>query len=364
LLLHAPPQIDPDLPKIHGIVNRSTARSPDMRRAVVGYLSDKDWATLEFLSMIHASFRYLTSSGIKGSQEMDLIVFAHPRWGLQVLPQVCTAIDLDDLDDFQPKGKPPQCYVVAYPLPPHEIWHGYEFVNNVHFFADPRVSSLLTSNYEELMKTDFDCFLTPHLMAFEPDRITFGIQEYALLPDTQRRIKEVARTLGLVHKGLHNLGPAWIGPTQSIIDMANRSLSVLHHILTREFEQLPGGGVKQKYLKGEGFPLWSAGMAAMYATELVANHFIQDDGFTSTLMMDHHGDSSQSTTKEVLHIHCRHGDGDFSKFEFFNHHYAHVDLTKLDPSIVKDYATLLAASTWKSLNPGANKPADGGKTEL
>lgn len=44
---------------------------------------------------------------------------------------------------------------------------------------------------------------------------------------------------------------------------------------------------------GEGFPLWSAGMAAMYATEIVANHFL--DGFISTFMMDMHADSLLST---------------------------------------------------------------------
>lgn len=270
ILHYVPPKIDPDLPKIPGIFNRGQtddASDDDARRAIVGYFSDKDWATLEFLSMIKASFLYLTSQGLKGSRAMDLLVFAHPR-GLQILSQLCTVLDLDDLASFHPRGKKPHCYVIPYPPPPQKIWHGYEFVNNVHFFADPRVSSLLTSNYEELMKTDFDCFLTPHLMRFVPERITFGIQEYALLPQTQARIQEVARTLGLVHKGLHNLGPAWLGPTQSIIDMANRSLSVLHHILTEEFEQLPGGGVKQQYMKGEGFPLWSAGMAAMYATEV------------------------------------------------------------------------------------------------
>ena len=362
-LLHAPPKIEPDLPKIDSSLKLSS--DGEVRRAIVGYLSDKDWSTVEFLAMIHASFRYLTSSASSKSKgiQMDLIVFAHPRWGLQVLPQLCTPLDLDSLDDFKPRERPPTCYVIPYPLPPHEIWHGYEFVNNVHFFSDPRVSSLLTSNYEELMKTDFDCFLTPHFLAYKPEQITFGIQEYALLPETRERIREVAGRLGLIHRGRHNLGPAWIGPTRSILEMANRSLSVLYHILTEEFEQLPCGGVKQNYMKGEGFPLWSAGMGAMYATELIANHFIEPD-FTSTLMMDHHGDSLLSTNDEVLHIHCRHGDGDFSKFEFFHHHYDRVDLNKLDPSIVKDYATLLAAGTWRSLNTGSNKAPDAKRDEL
>lgn len=37
----------------------------------------------------------------------------------------------------------------------------------------------------------------------------------------------------------------------------------------------------------------------------------------------HAGDSELSLAA-VYHVHCRHGDGDFSKFEFFSHHYDHV----------------------------------------
>lgn len=56
-------------------------------------------------------------------------------------------------------------------------------------------------------------------------------------------------------------------------------------------------------IPGEGFPLWSAGMAAMYATEIVTNHFMVD--FTSTLMMDMHADSSLSTQEVGKHLHLK-----------------------------------------------------------
>ena len=54
----------------------------------------------------------------------------------------------------------------------------------------------------------------------------------------------------------------------------------------------------------------------------------------------------------MLHVHCRHGDGDFSKFEFFQHHYNGTDLSRLDVRVVKDYAMLLAVETWRSLSGG------------
>ena len=59
----------------------------------------------------------------------------------------------------------------------------------------------------------------------------------------------------------------WVGTPDLIVAMANLTIPVLHHIITNEFEQLPdNGGIKQKWWTGEGFPQWSAGMAAMYAT--------------------------------------------------------------------------------------------------
>ncbi|GAX80048.1 hypothetical protein CEUSTIGMA_g7487.t1 [Chlamydomonas eustigma] len=198
------------------------------------------------------------------------------------------------------------------------------------------------------MKSDFDAFLTPGFLSFKPDHVFFGIQEYGILPATQDRLKRVAKDLGFSHKGRHNLGPTWVGEPATIIAMANYTIPVMHHIITKEFEQLPGGGIAQKWYQGEGFPLWSAGMAAMYATEIVANHFV--DRFESTYLMDMHGDSNL-TTDEVLHIHCRHGDGDFNKYDFFKHHYEHVSVKDLDLRIVKDYATYLAVSSWRALNP-------------
>lgn len=66
---------------------------------------------------------------------------------------------------------------------------------------------------------------------------------------------------------------------------------------------------------------------------------------------------------QVLHIHCRHGDGDFSKFEFFRHHYDNVDLSKLNIRVVRDYAMLLATSTWRGIGKG-KYDAKKGRDEL
>ncbi len=98
----------------------------------------------------------------------------------------------------------------------------------------------------------------------------------------------------------HNLGPTWYGDAETMITMANATIAVMHHIITKEFEQLPGGGIKQQFLKGEGWPEWSAGIAAMYATEIVANHMLAE--FESSTKYDEHGDSPKPVS-EVCMLH-------------------------------------------------------------
>lgn len=71
--------------------------------------------------------------------------------------------DLLDLDTAQ-------CFVIVLPPPDANQWHGYPFINNVHFAASPEVEEFLTENYGYAIKTDFDTFLSPSLFHFWPDR--------------------------------------------------------------------------------------------------------------------------------------------------------------------------------------------------
>ncbi len=92
--------------------------------------------------------------------------------------------------------------------------------------------------------------------------------------------------MGYKHSGRHNLGPTWLGDPLTVVAMANATIGVMHHIITKEFEQAPGGGLVQKWYQvsvqvtclplnsslggiifsflrqGEGFPLWIAGMVS------------------------------------------------------------------------------------------------------
>eukprot|EP00955_Chlamydomonas_euryale_P086486 364218-Chlamydomonas_euryale.AAC.6 len=97
---------------------------------------------MEFLSFMHTSWRFSTKNR---NTKLDLFAFAHPRWEKEV-SRLCTVLDLDaPFEGFTDVHS--QCFVVFYPPPPEEIWHGYPFINNVHFFADDRVAAIMTRHY-------------------------------------------------------------------------------------------------------------------------------------------------------------------------------------------------------------------------
>ncbi len=172
-LLTNPPPVDASaLPRLAGrIIDRDVLmRRP---RAVVGYVSDGAWAFQEFVTMTHASWRMMPALHGSGQQhnhnqqqqqqsglKMDLIVFAHPKWS-DSCQQLCLPVDLDVGLEGIFNSTQSQCFAVSYVPPPTAIWHGYPFINNVHFFADPRVQRMLIKHYGYAMKTDFDTFLSP-----------------------------------------------------------------------------------------------------------------------------------------------------------------------------------------------------------
>ncbi|GIL52724.1 hypothetical protein Vafri_8513 [Volvox africanus] len=187
-------------------------------RIIFGYLSEKDWALMEFLCFMHASWRYVTSLAEPTGYRLDLMVFSDPRWFAEVAGlceqitlvdgladekaegDVEAAVDSNDGDDrngrngvsyrqagtgvgladghhgggggtypqLRRQGRTSTCWVVPYPPPAERVWQGYPFVASYHFLADPRVADLLTSNYGYAMKTDFDCFITPTLIQHFP----------------------------------------------------------------------------------------------------------------------------------------------------------------------------------------------------
>ncbi|KAG2453835.1 hypothetical protein HYH02_002042 [Chlamydomonas schloesseri] len=344
-------------------------------RVIFGYISEKDWAFIEFLCFTHASWRYVVSMAQPTGYRIDLVVFAEGRW-MRELSSICEVVDLDKVaggdgnegvgdedgggaggsyPQFRRHGNESTCFVVPYPRPPEAVWQNYPFVASYHFLADQRAADLLTRNYGYAMKTDFDCFITATLIHHFPLQFETGYMHYTPLPGTGERLRRVAGDLGLRHRGRHDIGPTWYGDARTLVALAQASLPVVYHLLDEEFEAAPDGSWKQNWVAGEGWPLWSKDMAVMYAPDIVLNHLVEN--FAISNKYDVHGDSERYTFS-LYHIHCQHGDGNFSKFEFFKHKYYDRDITTgLDFNLVKDYALWLAVSTWRHVLSMQNQAA-------
>jgi hypothetical protein len=105
-------------------------------RVVVGYLSDKDWALVEFICMLHASWRHTVANANPRGRKVDLLIFTDLRWS-SALAKVCKPLNLRKA--AAKKLKPhSQCFFVHYPTPAKEVWHGYPFINNVHYCGSRR----------------------------------------------------------------------------------------------------------------------------------------------------------------------------------------------------------------------------------
>lgn len=329
-----------------------------MPRAIVGYISEKEWAFIEFLCFMHASWRYVTSMAAPTGMRLDLVVFSEARW-LREAASICEPLEVPGagaagdqaaqeaaaLEKISSKGSTSTCWVVYYPKPPASVWHNYPFIQTVHFLADPRVGRLLTASYGYLLKTDLDCFITATLIHHFPQQLEVGHMVYVTVPETAARVKQVADRLGLQHRGVHNAGPTWYGDAATVVAVGNLSVPVLYHLLDEHFEKNPDGTWRQNWAQGEGWPLWSKDIAALYASELVLNGLVQH--WEVSDRYDAHGDTERYTFS-LYHIHAQHGDRNFSKFEFFKHKYQDRDInTGLDFHLVKDYTLWLAVSTWR-----------------
>lgn len=95
-------------------------------------------------------------------------------------------------------------------------------------------------------------YLTTLFLRHFPVQAEVGRMEYVLLPSTAERLKRIATTtLGLRHRGHHNVGPTWYADAATVVAIANLSIPIMHHIYAREFEQAPGGaGLIQRWQQG------------------------------------------------------------------------------------------------------------------
>jgi hypothetical protein len=271
-----------------------------MRRAIVVFIENKRNLMLQF-GCLYTSFKFIKPD------DTDLVVFG-TRKALGRIADDCIKVEYKPISYF------PE-------------WKNYHYINSISCLTDD--SSNFLEQYDLLLRTDVDTFLTPAWNSFYPDFYTTGRGGYVNDDETRNNIKRIAKIFGLNHKGLHNIGSTQYGNSGLVRDVCKLAVRIAKYILNKEFIDC----------KGE-WPGWSPGVSSMYSTEIAVNHLVE------TVLIDGSKLDYDSTGGDPViehpHIHCWHTDNLFSKFWFEAGKYDHLSQTDLNIDKVRDYCLYIA----------------------
>lgn len=272
-----------------------------MKRAIVVYLEDKQF-------LINQFFRLYTSLKFIRANDTDILVFG-TKEVLPKLPEDCLKIECNTVDG------------------PPEV-KNYLYLNSIHFFSDPKVSNIL-KDYDYILRSDADTFLTPAWNHYFPEKYTVGHGAYAFSEEVRRNLKRVAAQLGLNHRGIYNIGSTHYGKPEDVIKVHKEAFSISKFLLTEEFKDHEGR-----------WPDWYRGVTLLYSCDIAMNHYIQD--FNIDVVNIDYPSTAKDYIYEHVHIHCWHTDGLFSKFKIEEGAYDHYRQEDLDFNRIHEYCLYIA----------------------
>lgn len=275
-----------------------------MKRAIAVYVDANPALVFQTLGLIE-SLRYVADP------TTDLVIFG-PQGPL---------MDMPDLP-FVKKVMQPQFHLL-----PH--WHGYAFINSIAcMVAD---GSEILTHYDHVLRSDVDVFLTPAWRDFHPTTFVTGRGAYSNSDNVRQKTIDVANRLGFKHRGRHNIGSTWYGPTEMVREACRVSLTAAFHLLNDDFRHEAGA-----------WPDWYRGVTSMYAGEIAVNHVVPEAMLEERPDLLDYGSTSAESVMVAPHIHCWHTDETFSKFAFQRGKYDHLEEKDLDLGVIRDYCTAMA----------------------
>jgi hypothetical protein len=281
-----------------------------MKRATLGilvYVDHSDEMVAEFL-WLYKSFLYS-----KLSKECGIIAVCHPSV-LARLPQDSRIRTLTAL--------------------PHAerdlLWLNYKFINSVSNLAESAVLSAC-EDFDFILKTDCDTFVTKFLNDFRPSGLCFGFGAYAYQDSVRRKLVECSERWGFPHIGSHNVGASVLGPTGMVAEFLKSHMHCCERLLKEEFTDFVGE-----------WPNWSKQVLTMYAGELALR--ITYPQQCSLGLLDHFP-NTRKLASDVLHIHAWHTGDYWSKHAYRSGTYNSMALDQIDRTTLGGYCHWLAAAS-------------------
>ncbi|CAH1774146.1 unnamed protein product [Owenia fusiformis] len=319
--------------------NKSAHKEDTERIAVLVYLDYKQGGNfaIEFCTFLYASWKYVMSHSYltdyvrfkKGVSRrcsnhtlIDLIVFCHPTTCAS-LPTDC--LKWSTLTQFDLKWMINSSNCMYRPLPPltqnPNYPAKYEYLNTFSFLQHMHLGDVLM-RYDWILRSDTDVFLTPTLLKWRPKyNLVTGEGGYGDLFNRQR-LKNISLKLNLTHRGVTNFGSTWYGRPKQFLIAAKLTLNISRYLYENEFK--PNlSGLEVIFTEGTDsngkWPMWWRPVSTMYGSELALNHLIP--GINQSYKAIDLLDAFSSRRKPALlypHIHCWHGEAEFSKHRFIN----------------------------------------------
>ncbi len=275
-----------------------------MDTAIVVYLDDN-------INLVR-EFNWLYRSWVlSGSQKVsDLVAFYNPKM------TVSHQVDIT--------------YIPFQPLTERDAsWANYPFINSIWHLTQPEADIL--KKYKYVLRTDTDCFLTPHFLNLRPRLATFGVGMYAQMPEVVIKLAQIADKWKIL-PSFNNVGSTMMAHSSVVLDY-----SKLHFEYCEKLRQ-------DEFKNGHGeWPRWFFGVLSMYAGNLAANAFF---GMNMALGgLDIHCMAKEPMCPTDYHIHAWHTYDDFSKFKWRNGEYKDCNLDILDKSIIANYCLWIAGTS-------------------
>lgn len=278
-----------------------------MRRGVVIYLEDKHDLMLQF-GCLYTSIKYIHA------KHTDLIVFGTQE-ALNKVPDDCIKAECDPIS-YQPE------------------WHHHHYINSIYCLVSDNSDFL--DEYDFLLRSDVDTFLTSAWSSYFPDSYTVGQGAYVHDDEVRDKIKRIADKFGMSHRGIHNIGSTHYGNSGLVREVCRLTLPITQSILNEEFTEGPGK-----------WPGWYQGVAILYGSEIAVNHLVDSVSIDGE-KLDYFS-TSTDTLADHPHIHSWHTDEMFSKFQFAAGMYDHVSMENLNPDRVRDYCLYIALKSRREM---------------
>ncbi|RHY81714.1 hypothetical protein DYB31_002133 [Aphanomyces astaci] len=219
----------------------------------------------------------------------------------------------------------------------------YRFGDSINIVAH---STPVLDQYDWLLRTDIDVFLTPTFATWRPAKMVVGGGGYQT-PTNIHRLDRIASDLNLHVAGMHSVGSTWFGPTHLIQACANLTVYMMKYLHEHEFtaqEKSPAYGTK-------GWPEWHYGVLTLYAGHVAINHCTFESLAEKDDNMLDFPTASNEPVASHAHLHTWQNRGRFSKFAFEDGEYAAEDIDKLDVTKVSDYAMYMALDSQETPEP-------------